>query len=116
LWIGSKHFGAFGARDAILSIEDVCRAAIAIAHGAGVWQRFDLSGALLAVAAIADAAHDRPAERFEFDAAARACCGHDGRARHLLVIAMRLPSRETLEGCKIIHEMEDILREVRPKL
>ena len=31
---------------------------------------FDLISSLLAVVAIADTAHDRPAERFEFDATA----------------------------------------------
>src|SRR3982074_1736933 len=86
-----QQFGAFGALDAVLSIEDVCGAAVGIAYGACTWQSFDLISSLLAVVAVADIAHDRPAERFEFDAPARACCSHDGRACHLLVIAMRLP-------------------------
>ncbi len=54
----------------VFSIEDVGGAAIGIAYGASIWQSFDLIRALPAVVAIADTAHDRPAERFEFDATA----------------------------------------------
>jgi len=75
--IAPQQFGSFGALDAVLSIEHVCGAAIGIAYGAGIWQSLDLTGPLLAVVAVADTAHDRPAERFEFDATARTCCGHD---------------------------------------
>jgi hypothetical protein len=68
--ITPQQFGAFRALDAILSIEDVCGAAVGIAYGASIWQSFDLVSSLPAVFAIADSAHDRPAERFEFDATA----------------------------------------------
>lgn len=77
-----QQFGSLGALDAVLSIEDVCGAAIGIAHGATIWQRFDLISCLLTVLAIADTAHDRPAECCEFDATASACCGHGGWAYH----------------------------------
>ena len=73
-----QQFGPLGARDAVFSIEDVWGAAIGIAYGASIRQSLDLISSLPAVVAIADTAHDRPAERFELDAAARACCGHDG--------------------------------------
>ena len=76
--ITSQQFGSLGALDAVSSIEDVCGAAIGVAYGSSTWQRFDLITSPLAVAAIADIAHDRPAERFEVDATARASCGHDG--------------------------------------
>src|ERR1700733_15654144 len=65
-----QQFGALGALDAVLSIEDVCGAAIGIAYGACTWQSFDLIRSLPAVVAIADIAHERSAERFEFDATA----------------------------------------------
>jgi hypothetical protein len=75
--VAPQQFGSFGTLNAVFSIEDVSGAAIGIAYGASIWQRFDLISSLLAVVAIADTAHDRPAERFEFDATARTCCGHD---------------------------------------
>ena len=52
--IAPQQFGSFGALDAVLSIEDVCGAAIGIAYGAGIWQSLDLTGPLLAVVAVAD--------------------------------------------------------------
>ena len=68
-----------GALDAINTlILAIPGTAIGIAYGARVWQSFDLFRSLLAVVAIADAAHDWPAECFEFDATARACRGHEG--------------------------------------
>jgi hypothetical protein len=76
--IAPQQFNSFGALDAVFSIENVCGATIGIAYGASIRQRFDLISSLPAVFAIADIAHDRPAERFEFDATARACYGHDG--------------------------------------
>jgi hypothetical protein len=76
--VAPEQFYSFATLDAVFSIKDVCGAPIGIANGAGVWQRFDLITSLLAVFAIAHTAHDRPAERFEFDATACARCGHDG--------------------------------------
>ncbi|MGO8915867.1 MAG: hypothetical protein ACLQJR_08170 [Stellaceae bacterium] len=68
--VALQQFGSFGTLDAVFSIEDVCGAAIGIAYGAGIWQSFDLISSLLTVFAIALTAHNRPAERFEFDATA----------------------------------------------
>jgi len=68
--VARQQLGSFGTLDAVLSKEDVCGAAVGIAYGAGIWQRFDLIGSRPAVFAIADSAHDRSAERFEFDGAA----------------------------------------------
>jgi hypothetical protein len=58
--------------DAILPVEDVRGPAVDSANGTPVRERFDLSGAFLAALAVAGDACDGSADRFEFDASARA--------------------------------------------
>jgi hypothetical protein len=68
--VAFQELGSPGAFNAILAVEDTCGPAIGILNGACIRERFDSTGAFLAIVAIADNACDRSADRFEFDASA----------------------------------------------